>query len=105
MALFFRFPIVHRTLIYFAIFLKAELFTFGVALGVAFDLSPLKGESDALLPALSIFPQSRCAAGVRPADTRGLLGNFGTGVLSTFPVIPNLAEVRRDSEILSTIRW
>ena len=76
----------------------------GVALGVTFTES-LKGDCVMFLPALPILPHNLCAAGVSPPVTRGLLGNLGTGVLSTLPVRPSFAEVRFDSDIRSTIRW
>jgi hypothetical protein len=43
-------------------------------------------------PGVPILLQSLCAAGVSPPLTRGLLGNFGTGVLSTLPVSPFLED-------------
>ena len=56
-------------------------------------------------PGVPILLHSLCAAGVRPpADTRGLLGNLGTGVLSTLPVSPFLVDSFFDCDILSTIR-
>lgn len=49
-------------------------------------LSPKLGEA---IPDFPTLLQRRCAAGVNPPlPTRGLLGNFGTGLASTFPVMP-----------------
>ena len=48
--------------------------------------------------------QSLCAAGVNcPPPTLGLLGNFGTGVKSTLPVIPTRVDVRFVLIFVSTI--
>ncbi len=92
---------------YFVMLFKPELLIIGVTpLGVALGvtLALVNGESVNFLPALSILPHNLCAAGVSPPETLGLLGNLGTGVLSTLPVRPSLADVRFFSAILSTIR-
>lgn len=46
---------------------------------------------------------SLCAAGVRSPETRGLLGNFGTGVFVIFPVKPCVDDSLLDFAIRSTI--
>lgn len=91
--------------VYFIGFRKPDVLTFGLAALGVLVISPLNGELGVRPPELPILLHNLWAAGVNSPETRGLLGNFGTGVRSTFPVSPSFADVLFDCDIRSTMRW